>query len=123
MNTVWLTSYLTGSIFFFSLTFILFTGKIGHTGKKILKISCAISVIWLALSALSVYQGTTFLPYLLEPVRSFSWLYFLSYVLISSITDKEVAKKRFRKSVSILAAFSVTGGWLYCHAHSWPCPY
>lgn len=107
MNTVWLTSYLTGSIFFFSLTFILFTGKVGHTGKKILKIACAISVIWLALSALSVYQGTTFLPYLLEPARSFSWLYFLSYVLISSVTDKEVAKKRFRKSVSMLAAFSV----------------
>jgi putative PEP-CTERM system histidine kinase len=100
-------SFATGAILFLVLTLVLFTGQQGRSRKNALKFASVTSTVWLAFTALTIYYGTAFFSYLVEPVRSFSWLLFLGYVLVSSVTDKQVADRRFRKATLITASYTV----------------
>jgi putative PEP-CTERM system histidine kinase len=100
-------SFATGAILFLVLTLVLFTGQQGRSRKNALKFASVTSTMWLAFTALTIYYGTAFFSYLVEPVRSFSWLLFLGYVLVSSVTDKQVADRRVRKATMIAASYTV----------------
>jgi hypothetical protein len=87
-------SFATGAILFLVLTLVLFTGQQGRSRKNALKFAAVTSTVWLAFTALTIYYSTAFFSYLVEPVRSFSWLLFLGYVLVSSVRSQTGASAR-----------------------------
>jgi putative PEP-CTERM system histidine kinase len=102
-----LISFVTGAVFFLVLSLVLLTGQRGRSRKNALKVASIASTVWLALSALAVYQETPFLSYLVEPLRSFAWLLFLGYAMLPVVTDTHLASRRFRKTVLVLASYTV----------------
>jgi putative PEP-CTERM system histidine kinase len=100
-------SYGLGALLFLILSLVLFTGQQGHSHKNALKLASVVSTVWLGFTALVIYYDVSFFSYLLEPLRGFSWLLFLGYILVSSVTDKELAQRRFRKSVVIAASYTL----------------
>lgn len=100
-------SYASGAVLFLVLTLVLLTGQQGRSRKNALKFASITSTVWLGFTAVTIHYGTAFYSYLVEPVRSFSWLLFLGYVLISSVTDARLADKRFRKATLITASYTV----------------
>jgi hypothetical protein len=59
---------------FLILTLVLLTGQQGRSRKNALKFASVVSTAWLGFTALSIYYEAPFFSYLVEPVRSFSWL-------------------------------------------------
>ena len=100
-------SYGTGAILFLVLTLVLLTGQQGRSRKNALKFATVVSTVWLGFTAATIYHDVSFFAYLVEPVRSFSWLLFLGYVLVSSITDTRLAEQRFRKAAVFAASYTV----------------
>ena len=100
-------SYGLGAALFFVLTLVLLTGQQGRSQKNALKFAAVFSTAWLFYTALTIYYEVEFLSYLLEPIRSFSLLLFLGYVLNSSATDRRLTEHRFRKIAIIAASFTV----------------
>ena len=100
-------SYGIGAILFFVLSLVLLTGQQGRSQKNALKFASLVSTAWLFYTALTIYYDAAFYSYLLEPVRSFSLLLFLGYVLVSSVTDRRVGGNRFRKIAGATAGFTV----------------
>jgi putative PEP-CTERM system histidine kinase len=66
-----------------------------------------VSTVWLGFTALVIYYEVSFFSYLLEPLRTFSWLLFMGYVLVASATDTRLAHRRLRKAVVIAASCTV----------------
>ncbi|MGB5337475.1 MAG: XrtA/PEP-CTERM system histidine kinase PrsK, partial [Gammaproteobacteria bacterium] len=91
---------------FFLLSLVLLTGQQGRSRKNALKFASIVSTLWLGFTALAIYQGVSFYSYLVEPVRSFAWLLFLGYILVSSVTDTRLAEQRLRKYIYYAIAFS-----------------
>ena len=100
-------SYATGAVLFGILSLILLTGERGRVRKNTLTIASVVSAIWLGMTAIAVYKDVSFLSFLLEPLRSFLWLLFLGFILIASVTDASLARRRFRGARLILAGFTV----------------
>jgi len=100
-------SFVSGAILFLVLTLVLLTGQQGRSRKNALKFASVISTVWLGFTAVTIYYEAAFFSYLVEPVRSFSWLLFLGFVLVSSVTDTRLADTRFRKAVIIAASYTV----------------
>jgi putative PEP-CTERM system histidine kinase len=100
-------SFASGAILFLVLTLVLLTGQHGRSRKNALKFASIVSTVWLGFTAVTIYYGAAFFSYLVEPVRSFSWLLFLGFVLVSSVTDMRLADMRFRKAVIIAASYTV----------------
>ena len=92
---------------FLILTLVLLTGQHGRSRKNALKFASVVSTAWLGFTALSIYYDVPFFSYLVEPVRSFSWLLFLGYVLLSSVTDTHLAVRRFRRATLFVAGFTI----------------
>ena len=92
---------------FLILTLVLLTGQHGRSRKNALKFASAVTTAWLGFTALSIYYDVPFFSYLVEPVRSFSWLLFLGYVLLSSVTDTHLAVRRFRRATLFVAGFTI----------------
>lgn len=101
-------SFASGAILFLLLSLVLLTGEQGRWRKNALMFASVVSTVWLGLASISIYYEAPFLAYLLEPVRSFSWLLFLGFVLISSVTDSQFAERRFRKATLVVALFTLT---------------
>ena len=99
-------SYGLGAFLFLILTLVLLTGQQGRSQKNALKFASVVSTVWLLFTCLTIFYEVSFLSYLLEPVRSFSLLLFLGYVLVSSVTDARLAEQRFRKVVFVVAGFA-----------------
>ena len=100
-------SFVSGAILFLVLTLVLLTGQQGRSRKNALKFASVVSTVWLGFTAVTIYYETGFFSYLVEPVRSFSWLLFLGFVLVSSVTDTRLGDTRFRKAVIIAASYTV----------------
>ena len=100
-------SFVTGAVFFLVLSMVLLTGQQGRSRKNALKLASIASTVWLGVSALTVYHGVSFLSYLLEPLRSFAWLLFLGYVMLSAVANTQPASQRFRKIALLLASYTV----------------
>jgi len=100
-------SFASGAFLFLVLTLVLLTGQQGRSRKNALKFASVISTIWLGFTAATIYYDAAFFSYLVEPIRSFAWLLFLGYVLVSSVTDARLADKRFRKASVIAASYSL----------------
>ena len=100
-------SYGLGAALFFVLTLVLLTGQQGRSQKNALKFAAVFSTAWLFYTALTIYYEVEFFSYLLEPIRSFSLLLFLGYVLNSSATDRRLTGHRFRKIAIMAAGFTV----------------
>ena len=100
-------SFGSGAFLFLVLTLVLLTGQQGRSRKNALKFASVVSTVWLGFTAVTIYYEAAFFSYLVEPVRSFSWLLFLGFVLISSVTDARLADKRFRKAAIIAASYTV----------------
>ena len=100
-------SFASGAILFLVLTLVLLTGQHGRSRKNALKFASIVSTVWLGFTAVTIYYEAAFFSYLVEPVRSFSWLLFLGFVLVSSVTDTRLADTRFRKAVIIAASYTV----------------
>ena len=100
-------SFVSGAVFFLVLTLVLLTGQQGRSRKNALKFASVVSTVWLGFTAVTIYYETAFFSYLVEPVRSFSWLLFLGFVLVSSVTDTRVADTRFRKATIIAASYTM----------------
>jgi len=100
-------SFGSGAALFLLLSLVLLTGQQGRSRKNAFKFASVISTVWLGFTALSIYYGAPFLSYLLEPVRSFSWLLFLGYVLVSSVTDTQHSGRRFRRAAQLVAGFTI----------------
>ena len=100
-------SYGSGAILFLVLTLVLLTGQQGRSRKNALKFATVVSTVWLGFTAATIYYDVSFYSYLVEPVRSFSWLLFLGFVLVSSITDTRLADRRFRKAAAFAASYTV----------------
>ena len=92
---------------FLILTLVLLTGQHGRSRKNALKFASVVSTAWLGFTALSIYYEAPFFSYLVEPVRSFSWLLFLGYILLSSVTDTHLAVRRFRRATLFVAGFTI----------------
>jgi putative PEP-CTERM system histidine kinase len=99
-------SFGAGAALFLILSLVLLTGQQGRSRKNALMFASVVSTVWLGFTALTIYHGVSFYSYLLEPLRSFSWLLFLGYVLLSSVTDTRVAEQRFRKATLITGFFT-----------------
>jgi len=100
-------SYGSGTILFLVLTLVLLTGQQGRSRKNALKFAAVVSTVWLGFTAAAIYYDVSFYSYLVEPVRSFSWLLFLGFVLVSSITDTRFADQRFRRAAAFAASYTV----------------
>ena len=100
-------SYASGAILFLVLSLVLLTGQQGRSRKNAMKFASVVSTVWLGFTAVTIYYETAFFSYLVEPVRSFSWLLFLGFVLVSSVTDTRLADNRFRKAAIIAASYTV----------------
>lgn len=100
-------SFGTGAFFFLVLSLVLLTGQQGHSRKNSLKFAALASTVWLGMTAISVYYDFAFLSYLIEPLRTFAWLLFLGYVMLSADTDTELASSRFRKYSSVAISFTL----------------
>ena len=100
-------SYGSGTILFLVLTLVLLTGQQGRSRKNALKFAAVVSTVWLGFTAAAIYYDVSFYSYLVEPVRSFSWLLFLGFVLVSSITDTRLADQRFRRAAAFAASYTV----------------
>ena len=100
-------SYGSGAFLFLALTLVLLTGQQGRSRKNALKFAAVVSTVWLGFTAAAIYHDVSFFAYLVEPVRSFSWLLFLGFILVSSITDTHLADRRFRKAAAFAASYTV----------------
>ena len=100
-------SFGSGTLFFLVLSLVLLTGQQGQSRKNVLKFASVVSTFWLGFTAVTIYYGTSIFSYLVEPVRSFSWMLFLGYVLSSSISDTTVASKRFRRAAGFSASYTL----------------
>ncbi|MEN8107610.1 MAG: XrtA/PEP-CTERM system histidine kinase PrsK [Pseudomonadota bacterium] len=100
-------SFITGAVFFGVLSLVLLTGERGRARKNALTFACIINAVWLGLTAFTIHKEVSFLSYLFEPLRSFTWLLFLGYVLMSSVTDANLARKRFHAARIIAASFTL----------------
>lgn len=100
-------SFASGAFLFLVLSLILFTGQQGLTRKNALKFASAVSTAWLGFTAFTLYTGASFFSYLLEPLRSFAWLLFLGFVLVSSVTDTRLADKQFRMAAILAASYAL----------------
>ena len=100
-------SFVTGASLFLVLTLVLLTGQQGRSRKNALKFASVVSTVWLGFTAVTIYYEAAFYSYLVEPVRSFSWLLFLGIVLVSSVTDTRLADTRIRKAAIITASYTV----------------
>ena len=100
-------SFASGTLLFLILTLVLLTGQQGRSRKNALKFASIVSTVWLGFTAIAVYKEVSFFSYLVEPVRSFSWLLFLGYVLVSSVTNTRLADLRFRKATLFAASYTV----------------
>jgi putative PEP-CTERM system histidine kinase len=100
-------SYGSGALLFLVLSMVLLTGQQGRSQKNALKFASVVSTAWLFYACLTQYYEIPFFSYLLEPVRSFSLLLFMGYVLASSVTEKRLAERRFRKSAITTAGFTL----------------
>jgi putative PEP-CTERM system histidine kinase len=100
-------SYGSGAVLFLVLTLVLLTGQQGRSRKNVLKFAAVVSTVWLGFTAATIYYDVSFYSYLVEPVRSFSWLLFIGFVLVSSITDTRLAERRFRKAAVFAASYTV----------------
>ena len=100
-------SFGAGALFFLVLSLVLLTGQQGHSRKNALKFASVVSTAWLGFTAVTIYYGASVFSYLLEPIRSFSWLLFLGFILSSSISDTTVASRRFRKAALFSASYTL----------------
>ena len=100
-------SFGSGAILFLVLALVLLTGQQGQSRKNALKFASIASAAWLGFAAVTSYYDISFFSYLLEPVRSFSWLLFLGYVLVASVTDTRLAEQRFRKATLFVGSYTV----------------
>ena len=107
MINIGVISYGSGAILFLVLTLVLLTGQQGRSRKNALKFAAVVSTVWLGFTAATIYYDVSFYAYLVEPVRSFSLLLFLGFVLVSSITDTRLADRRFRKAAVFAASYTV----------------
>jgi putative PEP-CTERM system histidine kinase len=105
INTA-IISFSTGAVAFLGLSLVLLTGQQGRSRKNALKFAAIASTVWLGMSALVVYYDVSFFSYLIEPLRSFAWLLFLGYVMLSAVTDTRLATQRFHKSAALAASFT-----------------
>ena len=99
-------SFGVGAALFLVLSLVLLTGQQGRSRKNALKFASVVSTVWLGFTALTIYYDVSFFSYLIEPLRSFSWLLFLGYVLVSSVTDANVADQRFRSATLIAGLYT-----------------
>jgi putative PEP-CTERM system histidine kinase len=99
-------SFSTGAFLFLVLSLVLLTGQQGRSRKNALKFASIASTVWLGMSAFSVYYDVAFFSYLVEPLRSFAWLLFLGYVMLSAVTDTKLATRRFHKSATMVASYT-----------------
>jgi putative PEP-CTERM system histidine kinase len=99
-------SFSTGAVLFLVLSLVLLTGERGRTRKNALTFACIASTLWLGISAFSVYDDVAFFSYLIEPLRSFAWLLFLGYVMLSAVKDTALATRRFYKAATVVASYT-----------------
>ncbi|MGB7932890.1 MAG: XrtA/PEP-CTERM system histidine kinase PrsK [Gammaproteobacteria bacterium] len=99
-------SFSTGAFLFLVLSLVLLTGQQGQSRKNALKFASIASTVWLGMSAFSVYEDVAFFSYLIEPLRSFAWLLFLGYVMLSAVTDTRLATRHFHQVASMVASFT-----------------
>ena len=99
-------SFSTGALLFLVLSLVLLTGQQGRSRKNALKFASIASTVWLGMSAFSVYDDVAFFSYLIEPLRSFAWLLFLGYVMLSAVTDTRLATRRFHQVASMVASYT-----------------
>jgi putative PEP-CTERM system histidine kinase len=99
-------SYGTGTLLFLIMSLVLLTGQQGRSRKNALKFAAVVSTGWLGFTAVAIYYDVSFFSYLVEPVRSFSWLLFLGYILVSSVTDTRMAGRRLRKAILFAASYT-----------------
>ena len=107
MIDIGVISYGSGAFLFLILTLVLLTGQKGRSHKNALKFASVASTLWLLFTCVTSFYEVSFYSYLVEPVRSFSLLLFLGYVLVSSVTDADLAGDRFRKAKLVAASFTV----------------
>jgi putative PEP-CTERM system histidine kinase len=100
-------SYATGAVLFGILSLVLLTGERGRVRKDALLFASVVSTVWLGLTAVTIYRDMSLLSYVLEPLRSFSWLLFLGFILLASATDVTLARRRFRGAKFVLASYTV----------------
>jgi putative PEP-CTERM system histidine kinase len=99
-------SFSTGAVLFLVLSLVLLTGQQGRSRKNALKFAAIASTLWLGMAAFSVYYDMAFFSYLIEPLRSFAWLLFLGYVMLSAVTDTRLATRRFQKTATVVASYT-----------------
>ena len=107
MISLGILSYGTGTLLFLVMSLVLLTGQQGRSRKNALKFAAVVSTGWLGFTAVAIYYDVSFFSYLVEPVRSFSWLLFLGYILVSSVTDTRMASRRLRKAILFAASYTM----------------
>ena len=95
MQNIAAIGYLISGIFFALLTFLLAINWRGKLQGGFLILACSVSVAWsFSLAYQLVYQSLAMQTlWVLETLRSFSWLIFLSYVLWELFTSNQISRK------------------------------
>ena len=105
MLNVGTISYGAGALFFLALALVLLTGKPGGQRKRLLLFAAMASALWTGFAATHSAGRQVFLStQLLELLRDFAWLAFLSGILASIHTRPEQAARRFRRFASLSGA-------------------
>jgi putative PEP-CTERM system histidine kinase len=108
MGNIGAVSYATGAGVFLILALVLMTGQRGRPHKVALMLASLISAVWLGVAAYCISHNLSLLPsYLLEPLRNLALFAFLIRVLSAAYRQPTEAKRYFRRTLSVLAGFSL----------------
>lgn len=108
MPIVGVYSYAAGALAFMMLALVLLTGRRGRTQKHLLLLAASASMLWMVVTAVQIHFDTSlFASHLLELVRDFAWIAFLSRAVVAGYGNDVLARRRFRSVLLVTGAFLV----------------
>lgn len=108
MDHIGAISYACGAGVFLVLSLLLMTGQRDRPHKTALMLAALVSAVWLGVTAWLDFRSLSpWLSYLLEPLRDLALLAFIVRMLSAAYTVPGEASRYFRRTFSMLAAFSL----------------
>ncbi|WJW75288.1 PEP-CTERM system histidine kinase PrsK [Thiohalobacter sp. IOR34] len=122
MLNIGVVGYSTGATLFLVLALVLLTGKQQRPHKRLLFLAAACSALWMGFAAFHSAGQEVFLStQLLELLRDFGWMVFLSGVL-AAVYPEQQRQRRFRALLLFSAAFVLLQASLTAYRYFSPAP-
>ncbi len=108
MDNIGAISYACGAGVFLALTLLLLTGQRDRPHKYALMLASLVSAIWLGVTAWLESRGhSSWLSYLLEPLRDLALMAFILRMLSAAYTTPSEASRYFTRSFGLLGAYAL----------------